>query len=72
MNTVKPVFTATSEQRPTVNNGQSKSRKANFATNFDLKTSAEQPPMNNGQFFGVPRVAIAYRFDCISNYLLAF
>jgi hypothetical protein len=33
--TVKPVLTATSEQRPPVNNGQTKSGQANFDTNFD-------------------------------------
>ena len=32
--TVKPVLTATSEQRPLVNNGQTKSGQADFDTNF--------------------------------------
>jgi hypothetical protein len=32
--TVKPVLTATSEQRPPVNNGQSRPGQANFDTNF--------------------------------------
>ena len=32
--TVKPVLTATSEQRPPVNNGQTKSGQANFDTNL--------------------------------------
>ena len=50
---------ATSEQRPPVNNSQ-----ANFDTNFDWKTSTERPPMYNGHFFGVPRVAVEDRFDC--------
>jgi hypothetical protein len=64
VDTVKPVLTATSEQRPPVNNGQTKSGQANFDTNFDLKTSTERSPMYNGQFLGVPRVAVAHRFDC--------
>jgi hypothetical protein len=32
---VKPVLTATPEQWPPVNNGQTKSGQANFDTNFD-------------------------------------
>jgi hypothetical protein len=47
-NTVKPVLMATYEQQPPVNNGQTKSGQANFDTNFDLKTSIEQPPVYKG------------------------
>ncbi len=62
--TVKPVLTATSEQRPPVNNDRTKSGQANFDTNFDWKPSTERPPLYNGHFFGVPRVAVVDRFDC--------
>ncbi len=65
LTTVKPVLTATSEQRPPVNNGRTKSGQANFDTNFDWKPSTERPPLYNGHFFGVPRVAVVDRFDCI-------
>ena len=45
-NTVKPVLTTTSEQRPPVNNDHPKSRPSNFST----KTPSEQrPPVNYGQ-----------------------
>ena len=26
-------------------------------------------PLNNGHFFGVPRVAVVHRFDCIFNFI---
>ncbi len=64
LNTVKPVLTATSEQRPPVNNSQTKSGQINFNTNFYLKPSKDRPPLYNGHFFGVPRVAVIDRFDC--------
>ncbi len=55
---------ATSEQRPPVNNDQTKSGQANFDTNFDWETSSERPAMYNGHFLAVPRVAVVDRFDC--------
>ncbi len=57
--------TATSEQRPPVNNGRTKSGQANFDTNIDWKPSTERPPLYNAHFFGVPRVTVVDRFDCI-------
>jgi hypothetical protein len=63
--TGKPVLKAPSEQRPPVNNGQNKSGQADLDNNFDWKTSTEQPPVYNGHFFGVPRMAVVDRFDCI-------
>ncbi len=60
------MLTATSEQRPLVNNGHTKSGKANFETNFDWKISTEQPPMYYSHFIGVPRVAVVDRFDSTS------
>jgi hypothetical protein len=29
-------------------------------------------PLNNGHFFGVPRVAVVHRFDCILIFLLQY
>jgi hypothetical protein len=67
-NTVKPELTATSEQRPTANNGQPKPGQIKFNSNFDRKTSLQRPPVYYGQYFGVPRVAVVDRFDCILTF----
>jgi hypothetical protein len=53
----------TYEQRPPVNNRQTKSGQANFDTNFDCKISTDQPPIYNPYFFVVPRVAFVDRFE---------
>ena len=45
-NTVKPVLTTTSEQRPPVNNDHPKSRPTNFSSKV---TSEQRPPVNNDQ-----------------------
>jgi hypothetical protein len=63
--TVKAVLTATSEQRPPANNGQSKPGQIKFNINFDLKPSKERPSMYNGHYFWAPRLVVVDRFDCI-------
>jgi hypothetical protein len=63
-NTVKPVLTATSEQRLPANNGQPKPGQIKFNSNFDWKPFKKWPPMYNGHYSGVPRVAVVDRFDC--------
>ncbi len=63
--TVKNVLTTTSEQWRPVNNGQSKSSQTSFNTNFDWKTSKEQPPLYKGHFLGVPRLVVVNRFVSI-------
>ncbi len=65
---VNPVLTATSKLRPPVNNGQPKSGQATFNTNFDWKTCQDRPTLYNGHFFGVPRVAVVDRFDCMPKF----
>ncbi len=55
--TFKPELTATSEQRPPVNNGQFNSVTASINLTFI------RAPLSNGHFFQVPRVAIVHRFD---------
>ncbi len=67
--TVKPVLTATSEQRPPAINGQPKPGQIKFNSNFDWKASKQRPPIYNGQYFVVPRVAVVDRFDCINLFL---
>ncbi len=57
--TVKPELTATSEQRPQVNNSQYNSVTASKNLTFI------RAPLPNGHFFRVPRVAAVHRFGCI-------
>jgi hypothetical protein len=33
-------------------------------------TSEHQPPVNNGHYFWVPRVAVLHMFDCIANFFV--
>ncbi len=75
MTTVKPVLTATSEQRPLVKNGQGDPQDFYTDSNFDWKPSTQPPPMYNGHFLGVPRLAVVFRFNftCIyQNDFLGF
>jgi hypothetical protein len=64
-NTVKPVLTATSKQRPPVYNGQLEPL---ILQNCILIHCEKRPlmplPLNNSHFFGVPREAVVDRFDC--------
>ena len=61
--TVKPVLTATSEQRPPVNNGQSEAIAASLSLTYQWSFSDN--PLHNDHIFQVPRVAVVHRFDCI-------
>ncbi len=56
--TAKPELTATSEQRPPVNNGRYNSVTASINLTFI------RAPLSNGHFFKVPRVVVVHRFDC--------
>ncbi len=62
--TVKPELTATSEQRPPVNNGQHNLETAN------INLTKVRAPLSNGYFFRVPRVAVVLRFYCSYFYLV--
>ncbi len=35
-------------------------------SNIELWTSEQRPPVNNGHKFGVPRVVVVHKFNCIS------
>ncbi len=63
------MLTATSEQRPPVNNGQPKPGQIKFNSNFDWNPFKKRPPMYNDHYFGGPRVAVIDRFDCILFHL---
>ncbi len=66
---VNPMLTTTSEQRPPVSNGQSDPQTSQINTSFIRGTSEQRLPLNKSRFFGVPRVAVVYRFDCMLNFI---
>jgi hypothetical protein len=57
--------------RPLLNNGHLSTTAGQSPARLILipilieKPSTERPPLYNGHFFGVPRVAVVDRFDCI-------
>jgi len=57
--TVKPEY-----RPPDYNDHNLKVPYMSFATKV---TAEQQPPVNNGHYFGVPRVVAARRFDCTSK-----
>jgi hypothetical protein len=70
--TVKPELTATCQQRPARIPCPTK-------PTMTLPSILDQPlnnghPLNNSHFFGVPRVAVVHRFDCIykCRYVFAY
>ncbi len=58
---VLDVLTTTSDQRPPTNHCQSKPAQIKFNSNFDFITPKKRPPMYNGHYFEVPRVAVVDR-----------
>ncbi len=68
--TVKPVLTATSEQRPPVNKGHSEAITASLSLTYHWSFS--DSPLHNDHIFQVPRVAVVYRFDCIDKISVLF
>ncbi len=66
--TVKPVLTATSEQRPPVNNGQSEAITASLRLTFPRSFSGN--PLYNDHIFQVPSVDVVHRFDCTSLWVI--
>ncbi len=42
--------------------------KSQLRSLYYKSTSEQRPPVNNGHKFGVPRVVVVHKFDCISKY----
>ncbi len=65
--TVKSELMNTSEQ-PANSDPHFKSQ---FKSLEHKPTSEQRPLVNNGHKFGVPRVAVEHRFDCISDFQMS-